>query len=321
MEKGHLRQVSSGRFAAAALALATGTLAVPASASVHAIALPAVIDAVSGCAFSPQPLSPASAPLATSARAASKSAAVLGGAPSALDAIRAQQASFASAPAADSPRIADAGLAKTLSPGIDASVPAPPCSGLVASRTAFRPGNLASIGSQTLNPENFLASKRVRIGNTNFDKDWNRVRSETLSAAQLKRSIGSLPAGRSDALEKVNRWANRAIRYTEDSAQYGRGDFWAGARKTLKAGRGDCEDIALVKMQLLAAAGVPHDDMILTIARDLVRNADHAVLIVRTDAGYRMLDNATDEVLDAAPSHDYRPILSFGNQSRWLHGV
>ena len=26
-------------------------------------------------------------------------------------------------------------------------------------------------------------------------------------------------------------------------------------------------------------------------------------------------------ILDAAPSHDYRPILSFGKQSRWLHGV
>ena len=73
-------------------------------------------------------------------------------------------------------------------------------------------------------------------------------------------------------------------------------------------------------MQLLAAAGVAREDMILTIARDLVRNADHAVLIVRHDGRYYMLDNASDEVFDASTSHDYRPILSFGSGQAWLHG-
>jgi predicted transglutaminase-like cysteine proteinase len=60
--------------------------------------------------------------------------------------------------------------------------------------------------------------------------------------------------------------------------------------------------------------------MILTIARDLVRNADHAVLIVRHDGRYYMLDNASDELFDASSAHDYRPILSFGNSQTWLHG-
>ncbi|MGX7952846.1 transglutaminase-like cysteine peptidase [Tsuneonella sp. HG249] len=197
-----------------------------------------------------------------------------------------------------------------------------PCeAAFAATRTASGPGMLAPFDIPTQDPEDFLSSKRIRIGRTTFDKDWIRVRGEKLSAGTARRHVGALPASREQSLATVNRWVNHRIRYAEDRDQYGVSDFWAGARKTLKAGKGDCEDIALVKMQMLAAAGFSRDDMILTIARDLVRNADHAVLIVKTDAGYRLLDNATDEVLDAAPSHDYRPILSFGNQVSWLHGV
>jgi predicted transglutaminase-like cysteine proteinase len=226
-------------------------------------------------------------------------------------------------PAAAPTLLAGTELAKlTLTPGMGPSAPlAVPCEGLVASRAIPVPGTLTPLTAQPLDRDSFLASKRIRIGRTNFDADWKRVRGEKLPASAVKRHLGALPGSREQSLSAVNRWVNQRIRYAEDRDQYGTGDFWAGARKTLTAGRGDCEDIALVKLQLLAAAGVPREDMILTIARDLVRNADHAVLIVRTDAGWRMLDNATDEVLDAAPSHDYRAILSFGSQGSWLHGV
>ena len=273
--------------------------------------------AVTGCTMPALPLYPAaSAP----SLAVAKAGAILGGMPSALDAIRAQQ----TAPLAPVPALLAAGdvIKLSLAPGSGPVAPmAVPCENLAASRGASGPGMLAPLDLQRSDPEDFLSSKRIRIGRTTFDKDWTRVSREKLSANIARRHLGALPASREQSLSAVNRWVNHRIRYAEDRDQYGVSDFWAGARKTLKAGRGDCEDIALVKMQLLAAAGVARDDMILTIARDLVRNADHAVLIVRTDAGYRLLDNATDEVLDAAPSHDYRPILSFGNQASWLHGV
>jgi predicted transglutaminase-like cysteine proteinase len=245
---------------------------------------------------------------------------LLGGAPSALDAIRAQQGSLATR--TSSSLLATAAAGTLLTPGIDASKPMlTPCNSLAAIRPAPAPGSLAPLLAPRANPEDFLASKRVQIGRTSFDEDWQRVRGERLSASVARRHLGPLVVSREQSLSAVNRWANQRIRYAEDRDQYGVSDFWAGARKTLKAGKGDCEDIALVKLQLLAAVGVPREDMILTIARDLVRNADHAVLIVRTDAGWRMLDNATDEVLDAGPSHDYRAILSFGSQGSWLHGV
>jgi predicted transglutaminase-like cysteine proteinase len=210
--------------------------------------------------------------------------------------------------------------ALTLTPGNNAAGRAS-CQALVAARVDIAPGTGSWLAETSRDSEDFLESKRVSIGRTNFDKDWTRVRGETLSARAARRYLGAHSASRESTLSAVNRFVNQRIRYTEDRDQYGVADFWAGARRTLRAGKGDCEDIALVKLQLLAAEGVARHDMILTIARDLVRKADHAVLIVRTEAGWRMLDNATDEVLDAAPSHDYRPILSFGNHGNWLHGV
>ena len=310
------------RSAAGLAAIGAASVGSPAHAGIEFVATAIIRDATSGCRIDAQPLAPA----APAPASMTKTAALLGGAPSALDAIKAQQTAFpmpaANATAVPAQLAGATPVLPLLVPGIDASRPVSEgCSGLVAARIAQAPGLARPLDQTQGNPEHFLASKRIRIARTNFDKDWKRVRSDTLSHGMARRFLPVGVGSREALLAEVNRWANQRIRYTEDAEQYGRADFWAGAKRTLKTGRGDCEDIALVKMQLLAAAGVSRDDMILTIARDLVRNADHAVLVVRTDAGYRLLDNATDTVLDAGPSHDYRAILSFGNQSSWLHGV
>ncbi len=173
---------------------------------------------------------------------------------------------------------------------------------------------------RTLNPEDFLASKRIPIKRTMFDAEWSRVSHDRLSRGQFRRYIGAAHTDRIALIGNVNRWVNRNINYVEDIQLFGQGDHWAGAKQTLRLRMGDCEDIALVKMQLLAAAGVRRQDMVLTIARDLVRNADHAVLLVRQDNGFLLLDNTTDQLLDGSYSHDYRPIMSFAEDDRWLHG-
>lgn len=248
---------------------------------------------------------------------ASKAAALLGGAASALDAIRAQQASAAPESGANAFALRPAEHFE-LAPAVGAVREAQTCP-LAAVQGSADAGDARL--AQFRASDDYLASRRVRIGRTNFDGAWNRVRSERLGRTALRRYLGPVETERSALLSQVNLWANRHIAYTEDKDQYGKSDFWAGARRTLKSGRGDCEDIALAKMHLLLAAGVSADDLIITIARDLVRRADHAVLIVRTDNGYVMLDNSSDEVLDASLGNDYRPILSFGSNQTWLHGV
>lgn len=170
-------------------------------------------------------------------------------------------------------------------------------------------------------PEDFLASARVSIKHTNFDASWNRVRRENLPRG-LTRDLVALGARRSgrDRLSAVNAWTNTRVRDVEDAVQYGQADYWASARTTLARGAGDCEDVAIAKMQILAAMGVGRSDMYLTITRDLIRNADHAVLVVKADGKFWLLDNATDQLLDAATSHNYRPIMSFSTSRSWLHG-
>lgn len=176
-------------------------------------------------------------------------------------------------------------------------------------------------GPSPLGRDNFLASKRLPIRRTGFDAVWDRVQRDALprgTASALLAVSSSHPD--EAALAAVNAWTNKHVRYVEDRDQYGREDYWASAATTLYRGAGDCEDIAVAKLQLLAAMGVSRKDMYLVIARDLVRHANHALLVVQLNGKNWLLDNATDRVLDASASYDYRPILSFNNGQKWLHG-
>jgi predicted transglutaminase-like cysteine proteinase len=260
-----------------------------------------------GCGLS-GPTSPAS-PAMQIAAPTSKASAILGGQPSALEAMRLAQEADANG-SNEAFAAGDAAVEIALAPAVG---------GVRPEVMACRFGTIEPQVADS-NPENFLASKRLRIGRTSFDQAWRRVSADHVSAGQYRRLLGAVPNDAMTALSSVNRWVNQRIAYADDSALFGRNDYWAGAERTLALGRGDCEDIALTKLELLAAAGISRHDMILTIARDLVRNADHAVLIVRHDGRYYMLDNASDEVFDAATSHDYRPVLSFGDNQTWLHG-
>ena len=128
--------------------------------------------------------------------------------------------------------------------------------------------------------DDFLSSTRLAVSRTPFDREWTRVSAVALRAGAM-RPLHLSPghAATLVLLHQVNAWANEHIRYEDDQALYGRPDYWASAPQTLKRRAGDCEDIAILKYQLLAAAGIPRDTMFLTVARDLVRHADHAVLV------------------------------------------
>lgn len=189
-----------------------------------------------------------------------------------------------------------------------------------------QPGNAAyppaSIQSAVYK-DTILGAQSVNISRTPFDRDWAAVqmrpnnprvhRALTASGARASRD-------RLQQLQIINRWVNQNIAFGDDQAVYRRADYWAPASETLRRGIGDCEDFAIAKMEMLSALGFASDDMRLIIARDLVRNADHAVLIVKLDDGSVVLDNATDRLLDGQLPNDYRPILSFSKNAKWVHG-
>lgn len=119
-----------------------------------------------------------------------------------------------------------------------------------------------------------------------------------------------------DPVDTVNRWVNWHVRYQLDQ----RGDDWAAAATTLSRGYGDCEDFALAKMGLLLALGIPPDDMFLVLLRDR-RQTDHAVLAVKRNDRFYVLDNRTDVVLPADQVDDYTPIVSYSGPFSWIYGM
>lgn len=285
----------------------------PAALTLPTLTLPAQTPAFLPAPLPQQPCSRPVGMAAEPALRAAKTAALLGGAPSRLELILQQQASVA--PAASVASIAPAAAACAAPAFSSAALAAAP---LAAPQTAL----VATPMVRPAMPGEFLSSPRLAISRTVFDAQWSRVNRAALGNRAVQRIGLAARAETFDArLDAVNSWANAHIRYADDQALYGKPDYWADARETLRRGAGDCEDIAILKLQLLAALGVPRQDMFLTVARDLARHADHALLVVREGERFWLLDNATDRLVDAGTAQDYAPVFSFSQAGKWLHGT
>lgn len=121
-----------------------------------------------------------------------------------------------------------------------------------------------------------------------------------------------------ELLTSVNAAVNRLITYRDDSAAYGKIDYWATPMESL-TGYGDCEDYAVVKYLSLIELGIPHDRMRIVILKDRARNIGHAVLAVTLEGGTYILDNVIARPTpDSALAH-YQPIYSFNMDDQWLN--
>ena len=237
-------------------------------------------------------VAPASMP---SFNAASKAETILGGS-SALAALLAQQSG---APAA------------TIAP---ASAPLP----FVRAPFAISP-RPAFVPASPDRPDIF-DSVALPVGHTPLDGRWHSIARSTVSGAARAFAASLAERDESARLDAVNIYVNHRVQFVDDIIQYGVADRWSAAADTLARGRGDCEDYAIAKMAMLRRAGFAEHNLYLVILRDLVRRADHAVLVVRSEGRFRVLDNGTDRVLDSNEIHDYRPILTFNVARTYTHG-
>jgi predicted transglutaminase-like cysteine proteinase len=89
----------------------------------------------------------------------------------------------------------------------------------------------------------------------------------------------------------INRAMNLAIVPTTDLAQWGVADRWSGPLETLATSRGDCKDYAIAKYVALKAAGVADRDVRLVVVHDVAVGENHAVVAVRLDGAWVILDN------------------------------
>ena len=175
----------------------------------------------------------------------------------------------------------------------------------------------------TVDEDSELGTQAIPVDSTRFDDRWARIRrapAMQLMQAQLQHAAVTNVLNERDTLDRVNLWVNRRIVYIADENNDRQRDYWATADETVARGSGDCEDFAILKMHMLRAAGIDEDRMKLVLLRDLAINADHALLLVRSNAGWVVLDNMTDRIYDGRQSDTMRPILSFSGNRRWVHG-
>jgi len=236
-----------------------------------------------------------SVPATAASLAWSKTEAILG-APSALQSILAQQHEAERAP--------------TVAP---ASYSLPP---MINAVVRSRPADDGALNGR---PDVF-GSVALKVSHTPLDARWQSAEHSPVTGAPARFAATLKGFAPTEQLELVNNFVNHRVQYEDDSKRFGRPDVWSSANATLRSGRGDCEDYAIAKLQMLRAAGFAQRDLYLVIVRDLVRRADHAVLVARTAGHMYVLDDGTDEVLDSNKVDDYRPVLTFASYGEWTHG-
>ena len=115
-------------------------------------------------------------------------------------------------------------------------------------------------------------------------------------------------------LDRVNRKINREIEPVSDQDLYGVTEFWTLPKK----GKGDCEDYALLKRQILMKSGWPASALLMTVVLD-EKGEGHAVLTARTGSGDYILDNKVDD-LKLWHKTNYRFVMrqSYLNTKLWM---
>ena len=160
----------------------------------------------------------------------------------------------------------------------------------------------------------------VNAGVTFYDARFRRVAS-TDSRDPVVTGLAASVAGLDPLakLQTVQQEVNRRVRWTHDLDNMGVADFWANAGETLRRGTGDSEDIAIVKMQVLKAAGFSPKDLYLSIGRHNGRGA-HVVLLARAPGGFYVLDDTNHDMMTPAQHGRFTPIMTLGQGGSWVHG-
>ncbi len=113
---------------------------------------------------------------------------------------------------------------------------------------------------------------------------------EECKAGTEKQSRVVASAAQLAELDRVNRNVNWEIEPVTDMELYGVEDYW-----TIPTNKGDCEDYALLKRQILITEGWPIGSLLMTVVLD-ERGEGHAVLTARTEGGDYILDNKVNDL-------------------------
>lgn len=160
----------------------------------------------------------------------------------------------------------------------------------------------------------------VGAGVTFYDARFRRVsladRNDpaVLAIADTLRGLSPM-----EQLAAVQREVLARVKWATDLETMHVADLWANAGETLRRGAGDSEDIAIVQMQALKAAGFNSRDLYISIGRQKPVGA-HIVLLARTPDGFVVLDDRVGRPMLAQSHRQFTPVLTIGEGKSWVHG-
>ena len=192
-------------------------------------------------------------------------------------------------------------------------------SSLILDRSAVpvRPASHPLILARPASPDVF-GTVALNAGVTFYDARFRRVASTDARDPLVQRlAAGAAGLDPVAKLRMIQSEVNKRVRWAHDLDNMGVADFWANAGETLRRGTGDSEDIAIVKMQALKAAGFNPKDLYISVGRSSSRGA-HILLLARTAAGFFALDD--DTIGPASQNTRFTPIITLGQGMSWIHG-
>lgn len=167
---------------------------------------------------------------------------------------------------------------------------------------------------------NIFGTAAIGAGVTFYDARFRRVARNDLDhpivrelAAPL---IGLTPY---EQLLRAQSAVKARVRWMHDLDNMRVADFWANAGETLERGTGDSEDIAIVTMQVLKAAGFSERNLYLSLGRHR-QAGQHVVLVARLDDQFIVIDDRASGPVLASGTGAFTPVLTVGLGKSWLHG-
>lgn len=165
-----------------------------------------------------------------------------------------------------------------------------------------------------------LGTAAIGAGVTFYDARFRRVANADRDhplVLQLAQELAGLTP--EQQLASVHALVGAKVRWAHDLDTMRVADLWANAGETLERGAGDSEDIAIVKMQALKAAGWNQRDLYISIGRDK-RIGAHIVLFARAPSGFYVLDDRVGRPVPQGQHASFRPVLTLGEGKSWVHG-
>jgi predicted transglutaminase-like cysteine proteinase len=184
----------------------------------------------------------------------------------------------------------------------------------------FSPGKVVMIGSSVLSRSPRSIPHQAVKYITPHDEEIEKLVDSILNS-NWRRSYNDFDA--------LRQWVSSNVRYKTDYKVHGVSDYWQLPIETIEYGTGDCEDIAILMCTFLRAAGIPDNEVYVTIGRSQSAGGSHAYLFERCSKGiWSMMEPQVDpstsvltfQFLDYAMTYDYSDDIICFNDKYYFDG-